>query len=198
MSKSRGTGLGSAEVPVAGHEPGVAALLHRRQAQLNVEDVDFNRDDFTVRVNADLIGKYVNIASRGRLHRKRFGGRFSAMSASRAACSTRCAPTATPSTAFYEAREFGKVLREIMALADRVNESTSTRTSPGIAAWQAEGRGPAGRCTVASRPSACSPSTWKLFQLPALAAQVEAFQVEPPDSTPPNALGPAPSASTST
>ena len=51
-------------LPRARARPGVAALLLRRQAQADVEDIDFKPDDFVARVNSDLVGKYVNIASR--------------------------------------------------------------------------------------------------------------------------------------
>ena len=69
----------AAALPGARHERRMAALLHRRQAQRKVEDIDFNPDDFIARVNSDLVGKYINIASRAAgFLAKRFGGRVSA------------------------------------------------------------------------------------------------------------------------
>ncbi|MDQ6640224.1 MAG: methionine--tRNA ligase subunit beta, partial [Pseudomonadota bacterium] len=92
-------------------------------AKLNahVEDIEFNPDDFVARVNADLVGKYVNIASRAAnfIH-KRFAGklRFTGDTAPLAAQARLDAATVGDC---YEAREYGKALREIMAIADRIN-----------------------------------------------------------------------------
>jgi methionyl-tRNA synthetase len=89
----------------------------------NVEDIDFNPDDFAARVNSDLVGKYVNIASRCAVFiNRKFGGkllppgeRFD------------FAAKASDIAALYEAREFGKALREIMALADLANQFVDER-----------------------------------------------------------------------
>jgi methionyl-tRNA synthetase len=87
------------------------------------EDIDFNADDFMARVNSDLIGKYVNIASRAAgFLTKRFGGKLTTdfgtqgteLLASIAAAREGIA-------ACYEARDFGKAMRDIMLLADKVN-----------------------------------------------------------------------------
>jgi methionyl-tRNA synthetase len=86
----------------------------------NVEDLDFNPDDFLTRVNADLVGKYVNIASRAAgFIAKQFGGELHAAKGSgwQAALAIDAEIAAA-----YEGREFGKVVREAMALADRVNQ----------------------------------------------------------------------------
>jgi methionyl-tRNA synthetase len=91
-------------------------------AKLNaaVEDLDFNSDDFIARVNSDLIGKYVNIASRAAgFLSKRFGGKPAPSLASAVLEEVR---VAAPEIArHYEEREFGKALRRIMELADKVN-----------------------------------------------------------------------------
>ena len=94
----------------------------------NVEDIDFNPDDFLARVNSDLVGKYVNIASRcaGFINRK-FGGKAARHRRDRASISL---SKANEIAALYEAREFGKALREVMALAD-VSTSSWTSASPG-------------------------------------------------------------------
>jgi methionyl-tRNA synthetase len=123
MSKSRGTGIS----PLRYLELGLDAewLRYYIAAKLNakVEDIDFNPDDFVARINADLIGKYVNIASRSAgFIGKRFGGMLAAdvgvegrtlLDGLRAHRDT--------VVELYNEREFGKALREIMALADRVN-----------------------------------------------------------------------------
>ncbi|MEW6706670.1 MAG: methionine--tRNA ligase [Pseudomonadota bacterium] len=124
MSKSRGTGIS----PLKYLELGLNAewLRYYIAAKLNarVEDVDFNPDDFVARVNADLVGKYINIASRaaGFIH-KRFGGKLAGQAGEEASNLLQGLRGAAESVQqLYEEREFGKALREIMLLADRVNE----------------------------------------------------------------------------
>jgi methionyl-tRNA synthetase len=182
MSKSRGTGMEPAEVPGAGHEPRVAALLHRRQAQRRNEDIDFNPDDFIARVNSDLVGKYINIASRAAgFLAKRFGGRLGRRGRRRRVPAGRtCARLADTVAALCTKREYGKALREIMLLADRVNAYVDQPQALG--AGQAAGMD--ARCTTCA---ACIEAFRVLTiylkpVLPALAAQVEAFlQVAPLD-----------------
>ena len=123
MSKSRGTGIDPLRYLSLGMNPEWLRYYLAAKLNANVEDVDFNPDDFIARVNSDLIGKYVNIASRaagfvskhfsGALHD--FGGGSSmAWSA---------AQRAGPAIAHaYEAREFSKVVREVMAIADQINQ----------------------------------------------------------------------------
>jgi methionyl-tRNA synthetase len=86
----------------------------------NVEDMEFNPDDFVARVNSDLVGKYVNIASRtAGFVSKRFGGRLGSVANNRLLDDLRSA-SQTIAT-YYEQREFGKALREIMEAADTAN-----------------------------------------------------------------------------
>jgi methionyl-tRNA synthetase len=129
MSKSRGTGI-SPEVYL---DLGLDAewLRYYLAAKLNdrVEDLDFNPDDFVARVNSDLVGKYVNIASRAATFITRhFNGELSLRSPDAAHFKERAGSTTLAWSsraliaAAYEAREFGKVVREVMRLADRVNE----------------------------------------------------------------------------
>ncbi|MDT7834603.1 methionine--tRNA ligase [Aquabacterium sp. OR-4] len=124
MSKSRGTGIS----PLRYLELGLDAewLRYYICAKLNarVEDLDFNPADFIARVNSDLVGKYINIASRAAgFLSKRFGGRLSADCGveGRQLLDGLRAHAATVEE-LYETREFGKAVREIMLLADRVNE----------------------------------------------------------------------------
>jgi methionyl-tRNA synthetase len=123
MSKSRGTGIS----PLRYLELGLNAewLRYYLAAKLNgrVEDIDFNPDDFVARVNSDLVGKYVNIASRaaGFLN-KRFGGALAADGAAEGrALLAQLREAAQPLAALFDERETGRALRDIMALADRVN-----------------------------------------------------------------------------
>ena len=146
MSKSRGVSISPQRYLDVGLNPEwfryyIAAKLNDR-----VEDLDFNPDDFIARVNSDLIGKYINIASRAAgFITKRFGGKLSeeVLSAERELFHKMRGALASPNAesadqvpsilfevrsfadqiaADYEAREFGKALRQVMFLADRVNQ----------------------------------------------------------------------------
>ncbi len=129
MSKSRGTGISPDVYLDLGLDP--EWLRYYIAAKLNehVEDLDFNPDDFLARVNSDLIGKYVNIASRAATFITRhFDGRLSPHAPHSGHLDERAGSTmiawgsAKAIAQAYEAREFGKVLREVMRIADRVNE----------------------------------------------------------------------------
>jgi methionyl-tRNA synthetase len=176
MSKSRGTGIS----PLRYLELGMNAewLRYYIAAKLNarVEDIDFNPDDFVARVNSDLVGKYINIASRAAgFLGKRFGARLSAevgvegrvlldhLRAARGAVET-----------LYEEREFGKAVREIMLLADRVNEYVDQH-KPWELARQAGQEGALHDvCSVCIEAFRLLTIYLKPI-LPALAAQVEGF-----------------------
>ena len=129
MSKSRGTGISPQRYLSLGLNP--EWLRYYLAAKLNarVEDVDFNPDDFVARVNADLIGKYINIASRaaGFLN-KRFAGEVlptgSEHNASPSAIKLiqNLRSSASTIASAWEQREYGRAVREIMALADQVNQ----------------------------------------------------------------------------
>ncbi|WP_290872995.1 methionine--tRNA ligase [Aquabacterium sp.] len=124
MSKSRGTGLDPLKYLSLGMNAEWLRYYIAAKLNANVEDVDFNKDDFMARVNSDLVGKYINIASRAAgFIAKRFGGQLTASIGDdgRALLGTLQAGAAGVAE-LYEARELGKVLREIMLLADRVNE----------------------------------------------------------------------------
>jgi len=122
MAKSRGTGISPLRYLDIGMNPEWLRYYIAAKLNANVEDFDFNPDDFTARVNSDLIGKYVNIASRaanfitrhfeGAL---RYRGDLSGLTdAARSA--------AAGAHEGYEAREFGKVMRECMEFADWLNQ----------------------------------------------------------------------------
>jgi methionyl-tRNA synthetase len=130
MSKSRGTGLSPLRYLDVGMNP--EWLRYYIAAKLNgsVEDIDFNPDDFIARVNSDLIGKYVNIASRAsNFLTKYFDGTLMANSnyLARTGSGILDATEIDSSVALaYEQREFGKVTRLIMAYADAVNQYFDT------------------------------------------------------------------------
>ncbi len=127
MSKSRGTGISPDVYLDLGLNP--EWLRYYLAAKLNgkVEDLDFNPDDFVARVNSDLVGKYVNIASRAaNFIIKNFGGSLSTPAESaneRANRLTIAQMEAEAARANYEAREYGRVLRDAMRIADRINEA---------------------------------------------------------------------------
>jgi len=127
MSKSRGTGISPDVYLDLGLNP--EWLRYYLAAKLNakVEDLDFNPDDFIARVNSDLVGKYVNIASRAaNFITRHFDGALatSAESANdRANRLTTSQMEAEAARANYEAREYGRVLRDAMRIADRINEA---------------------------------------------------------------------------
>ncbi|MDI1338249.1 methionine--tRNA ligase [Polaromonas sp.] len=122
MSKSRGTGLDPLKYLSLGMNP--EWLRYYLAAKLNArnEDIDFNADDFMARVNSDLVGKYINIASRAAgFIAKRFAGRLGEVSADGDALLSVLRAQSDTITQLYEFREFAKALREVMLLADRVN-----------------------------------------------------------------------------
>ena len=125
MSKSRGTGISPLRYLEIGMNPEWLRYYIAAKLNANVEDIDFNPDDFIARVNADLVGKYANIASRtAGFITKRFDGRLGPPDAHAEALHALFRGDACWSRigALYEAREFGKALREIGELLDRVNQ----------------------------------------------------------------------------
>ncbi len=125
MSKSRGTGID----PMKYLSVGLNAewLRYYIAAKLNghVEDIDFNPDDFLARVNSDLIGKYINIASRAASFINRhFDGVLSARVAHSAYPGSLVVARASEEdiAAGYAGREYGRVIREVMRIADSINE----------------------------------------------------------------------------
>jgi len=121
MSKSRGTGISPLRYLEVGMNPEWLRYYIAAKLNSNVEDLDFNAEDFVARVNSDLIGKYVNIASRATSFITRhFGGELR-YAADAALLVREAHGIALAVAAHYEAREFGKAMREIMAVADRIN-----------------------------------------------------------------------------
>jgi methionyl-tRNA synthetase len=167
MSKSRGTGIDPLKYLSLGMNP--EWLRYYIAAKLNgkVEDVDFNPDDFVARVNADLIGKYVNIASRA----VKFvpGGKLAKADLSR----FKVAQLVDDVKVLFETREYGKALREIMAFADEVNLRFDS-----AAPWKLvkEGKGDEAAAVCSECLEAFKVLTACLKPvLPQLAAQAEAF-----------------------
>ena len=121
MSKSRGTFITAKSYLEQGLNPEWMRYYIAAKLNSKIEDIDLNLQDFIARVNSDLVGKYINIASRasGFIHKK-FAGSLHAVSGS--ALIARLTEKSDSIAADYEHREYAKALREIMALADIVNE----------------------------------------------------------------------------
>jgi methionyl-tRNA synthetase len=181
MSKSRGTGISPLRYLELGMNP--EWLRYYIAAKLNprVEDVEFNPEDFVARVNSDLVGKYINIASRAAgFLAKRFDGRLSADIGveGRALLDALRAQRATIQ-AQYEERDYAKALRETMLLADRVNEYVDQHKPWELAKQAGQDAVLHDVCTVCIEAFRVLTVYLKPV-LPALAAQVEAFlRIEP-------------------
>ncbi len=175
MSKSRGTGISPLRYLELGMSPDWLRYYIAAKLNANVEDVDFNPDDFVARVNSDLVGKYVNIASRcaGFLN-QRFAGEIREGSPRGNALVGKFQQAAGAIAAAYETREFGKALRDVMSLADEANGFVDANKPWDLAKKPDE---------AARLHQVCSDAI-NLFRLltlylkpvvPALAAQVETF-----------------------
>lgn len=175
MSKSRGTGIDPLKYLSIGMNPEWLRYYIAAKLNAKVEDVDFTAEDFMARVNADLIGKYINIASRAAgFIAKRFGGKLGAVSDDGAALLAALQGASGSMQALYDGRDYARALREIMLLADKVNEYVD-QNKP----WElARKEGMEARlhdvCTACIEAFRLLTIYLKPV-LPALAAQVEAF-----------------------
>jgi methionyl-tRNA synthetase len=121
MSKSRGTLISAHSVITSGFNPEWFRYYFATKLNDSMEDLDLNLQDFVARVNSDLLGKYINIASRSAgFLVKRFGGVVSD-EAMKNPLLTEIALASEKIAELYEAREYAKALRTIMELADKVN-----------------------------------------------------------------------------
>ena len=123
MSKSRGTGISPARYLELGLDSEWLRYYIAAKLNSHVEDIEFVPDDFVARVNSDLVGKFINIASRAAgFLSKRFASRLSAdLGVEGRAVLDGLRAHADTLHVLYEEREFGKAMREVMLLADRVN-----------------------------------------------------------------------------
>lgn len=121
MSKSRGTFI-MAETYLKHLRPEYLRYYFAAKLGSGIDDIDLSMDDFRMRVNADLVNKVVNIASRcAGFIKKKFDGQLSGQLVEQALYDEAVA-LAEPIAAAYEAREYGKAMREIMHLADKANQ----------------------------------------------------------------------------
>ncbi|KAF0809912.1 methionyl-tRNA synthetase [Alcanivorax sp. S71-1-4] len=177
MSKSRGTFI-KASTYLEHLDPEYLRYYFAAKLGKGVEDFDLNLDDFVQRVNADLVGKVVNIASRTGNFVHKFGGTLSATLDNEAL--VREVQAAAPRiAACYEQLEYGKAMREVMALADKANQYIQEQAPWSLAKDDSQAQRVLEICSAAV-------NIFRLLALylkpvlPALAEKAEAFlQVAP-------------------
>ena len=175
MSKSRGTFITARSY--LDHIKNPEYLRYYYAAKLNgsMEDIDLNLEDFVARVNSDLVGKYINIASRtAGFINKRFAGKL--VSACKHDVVETIKASAPEIAKAYEARDYSRALREIMRLADLANADVAD-AAPWVVAKQE------GMAAEAKLHADCS-SALEMFRLltlylkpalPDLAGNIERF-----------------------
>jgi methionyl-tRNA synthetase len=175
MSKSRGTGLDPLKYLSLGMNPEWLRYYLAAKLSARNEDIDFNAEDFMARVNSDLIGKFINIASRSAgFIAKRFGGELHIRTSTGINLVQQLAAKKNDIASLYEAREFGKATREIMLLTDMVNTYVDANKPWDLAKIQGEDaqlQEVCSTCIVAFRWL----SLYLKPILPSLAKSVEAF-----------------------
>jgi len=185
MSKSRGTGISPLKYLELGMNAEWLRYYIATKLSSKVEDVDFNPDDFVARVNSDLVGKYINIASRAAgFLSKRFGGRLSGdVGVEGRVLLDHLRSGHAAVERLYDERDFGRALREIMLLADRVNEYVDQNKPWELAKQEGQDAVLQDVCTVCIEAFRLLTIYLKPV-LPALTAEVEAFlRIDPLVST---------------
>ncbi len=175
MSKSRGTGLDPLKYLELGMNPEWLRYYLAAKLSARNEDIDFNATDFMARVNSDLVGKYINIASRAAgFLAKRFGGQLAEVSADGDALLEHMKDVAPGIIELLAEREYGKALRETMLLADRVNAYVDQNKPWELAKQEGMDARLQDVCSTCIEAFRLLTIVMKPV-LPALAAQVEAF-----------------------
>ena len=126
MSKSRGTFINARSYLDQLH-PEYLRYYFAAKLSSGIEDLDLNLDDFVGKVNSDLVGKVVNIASRCAKFIEKGSDGLLAATVAEPALWARAAGAADSIAEAYENREFGRAIREIMAIADAANEYIAAR-----------------------------------------------------------------------
>jgi len=123
MSKSRGTFITADSYLKQGLNPEYLRYYYAAKLNGSMEDIDLSLEDFVAKVNSDLIGKYVNIASRcAGFINKRFDGKLGDYDPSAFEIIKQSAFASESITSCFEQRDFSRALREIMRLADVANQ----------------------------------------------------------------------------
>jgi methionyl-tRNA synthetase len=175
MSKSRGTFITARSFLESGLEPQWLRYYYAAKLNDSMEDIDLNLSDFMARVNSDLIGKYVNIASRSaNFLTKKFDGQLSGVSVTGNEIVRHFFESSEDIADAYKSRQYGKGVREIMSLADRANSYIDTHKPWELAKSESDREKLHEVCSVAI-------NLFKLLTvylkpvLPALAESVEKF-----------------------
>jgi methionyl-tRNA synthetase len=181
MSKSRGTGISPLRYLDIGMNPEWLRYYIAAKLNPNVEDVDFNPEDFVARVNSDLIGKYVNIASRAATFISRhFDGALDCKDAD-GSFAKLLQDTTNRIAELLDGRAYGAAIREIMAYADQVNQAFDT-AQPWVLAKSTDAAQREALQTVCSRAIASFKALSVMLSpvLPALTKRVatELFQLD--------------------
>ncbi len=179
MSKSRGTFITAQSYIDTGMNPEWLRYYFAAKLNASMEDLDLNLEDFVARVNSDLIGKYVNIASRAAgFLVKRFDGRIDADALSHPMLA-QLRDAAPNISALYEAREYSKALRAVMELTDLVNAFVDTEKPWDLAKHEDKRPALHAACTIALEAFRLLTVYLKPI-LPQMAAGVEQFlNIEP-------------------
>ena len=180
MSKSRGTFITAQSYLDTGLHPEWLRYYFAAKLGDDMSDIDLNLEDFAARVNSDLVGKFVNIASRSAgFITKRFDGKLAACPANAAIQALQ--DKASEIAAYFDAREYSKAVREIMALADIANQYVNDEKPWEIAKQEGQETRLHEACTVAL-------NLFRLLALylkpvlPKVTESVEAFLSIPPMS----------------
>ncbi len=177
MSKSRGTFI-TAHSYLKHLDPEYLRYYYAAKLGATMEDVDLCFEDFVARVNADLVGKYINIASRSAgFITRHFDGYVRAVTELDPWCAFKVEDYSDRIAAAYQSREFGKGMRMAMELADRINQYFDAEQPWRLAKGVED---PATRETLHQVCSVCLRgfqylSLWLKPVLPSLALRVEAF-----------------------
>jgi methionyl-tRNA synthetase len=177
MSKSRGTFI-MARTYLDHLDPEYLRYYFAAKLNSRVDDFDLNLEDFAQRVNTDLVGKVVNIASRTGNFVKKFGGRLGD-DLDNPLLTREAQEAASRIAAFYEQREFSKAMREIMSLADHANGYIADKAPWSLAKEDGKEQEVLAICTTAL-------NVFRLLVLylkpvlPGLAERAEAFLDIPP------------------
>jgi methionyl-tRNA synthetase len=173
MSKSRGTFI-LAETYLKHLDPEYIRYYFAAKLSSGVDDIDLNLDDFVQRVNADLIGKVVNIASRcAGFLRKKFDNTLSSDCAEPALVQS-FIDAGDDIASLYEAREFNRAMRDIIALADRANQYIDEKKPWAMAKDEAQAAEVQAVCSVGINLFRIL-ATYLKPVLPAMAEKSEAF-----------------------
>ncbi|MGF1527894.1 MAG: methionine--tRNA ligase [Candidatus Competibacterales bacterium] len=178
MSKSRGTFI-RARTYLEHLRPEYLRYYFATKLNGMVEDLDLNLEDFRSRVNSDLVGKYVNIASRSaKFITSRFQGQLGS-ALPEPQLFQAFADQAEAIAKAYESREYGRAMREVMALADRANQYVDEQ-APWVVAKQPDGDAPVQAICTQSLNLFKVLTVYLKPVLPRVAADVEAFLQIPP------------------